>query len=140
MPIQYDIYKAAGLIIKDRRLLLSRNKGKDIFIAPGGKIETGETPIDALIRELKEEQGIAVKPGDLKLMGVYHAVAAGYEAEQLQLEMVVYFVETYAGNVSPQAEIAENVWYDSSMAGTVKQGSIFEHEVIPQLLEQDLID
>lgn len=140
MPKTYDIYKSAGLIIVGRKLLLSRNRGKDIFIAPGGKIEPGETPEAALIRELQEEQGIVVKEEDLELLDVYHAIAAGFETEQLTLEMPVYFVHTYVGEPTAQAEIAENIWFDSSQLGKVKQGSIFEHEVIPRLLELNLID
>jgi len=55
MNNNYDIHKAAGIIIKGRRLLVERSKGKDVFVAPGGKLELGETAIRAVIRELKEE-------------------------------------------------------------------------------------
>lgn len=38
---------------------------------PGGKIEEGETPLDAVIREVHEEVGIIVNPNLGKLMGIY---------------------------------------------------------------------
>ncbi|MEG3166411.1 (deoxy)nucleoside triphosphate pyrophosphohydrolase [Sphingomonas sp. PB2P19] len=55
---------AAALVDADGRVLLQqRPAGKSLaglWEFPGGKIETGETPEDALIRELAEELGIAV--------------------------------------------------------------------------------
>jgi len=55
---------AAALVDADGRILLQqRPQGKSLaglWEFPGGKIETGETPEDALIRELKEELGISV--------------------------------------------------------------------------------
>lgn len=53
---------AAALIDRDGRVLLAqRPEGKSmagLWEFPGGKIETGETPEAALIRELHEELGI----------------------------------------------------------------------------------
>ena len=49
-------------------LLTQRPKGKsmpDLWEFPGGKLERGETPKDALIRELREEINIDVSPKDL---------------------------------------------------------------------------
>ena len=50
-----DIYKSAGIIVRDKKLLITRTKGKPHFFSPGGKIEGGETPAQSLVRELKEE-------------------------------------------------------------------------------------
>ncbi len=49
-----DIHKAGGVLIKDRHFLVTRAHGKNVFVAPDGKLEEGETAIAALIREMME--------------------------------------------------------------------------------------
>lgn len=46
------------LFTKDKKVLAVRRKDSDFFGCPGGKIESGETPYAAAIRELHEETGI----------------------------------------------------------------------------------
>ena len=69
---------AAALIdMAGRVLVAQRPPGKSLaglWEFPGGKIEPGETPEAALVRELAEELGVAVAPGDLApLAFVSHA-------------------------------------------------------------------
>ena len=56
---------AAGVIIEGARVLLTqRKRGAHLEGAwefPGGKVEPGEDPRDALVRELREEVGIAAE-------------------------------------------------------------------------------
>ena len=58
---------AKALIIKDGRMLAIRIKdGSETFhIMPGGGQEPGETLREAVIREVAEEVGLRVRPGDL---------------------------------------------------------------------------
>ena len=58
---------AKALIIRDGKMLAIRlQDGQETFhIMPGGGQEPGESLPDALIREVAEELGLRVKPGDL---------------------------------------------------------------------------
>lgn len=72
-----DIFKVAAVIIRDRKLLVSRSKGKVYFVSPGVKVEADESAQEALARELREEQGISFSASDTDLLGTFHAVAKG---------------------------------------------------------------
>lgn len=135
-----DIHKSAAIIIRDRKLLVSRSKGKDFFIAPGGKLEEAETSTEACVRELQEEQGITIDESALTFFDTYYDIAAGHEDEQLTLRMDVYVADIGYAEPSPQTEIEENRWITSADVSGMKLGSIFAHNVIPLLIERDLID
>lgn len=49
---------ARGIIIKDNKVLLAKASGYANTFLPGGHIEFGESAINALKREIKEELGI----------------------------------------------------------------------------------
>jgi 8-oxo-dGTP diphosphatase len=132
-----DIRKAGGVLIKDRHFLVTRARGKDVFVAPGGKPEDGESIKQALVRELMEEVQISALEEDLEHIGTFTAQAAGNESKTV--EMAVWLVNNYEGEPSPSSEIEEAIWVNSQTTG-VNLGSIFEHEVIPYLLERKLID
>lgn len=54
-----------AVVIKDNKVLLARHTyggGKGMLIIPGGYVEKGETPQDAVIREFKEETNITIQP------------------------------------------------------------------------------
>jgi 8-oxo-dGTP diphosphatase len=90
---------AAALIDADDRVLIAqRPKGKqlaDLWEFPGGKIDAGERPEEALIRELAEELGIAVKQACLApLTFASHAYA------DFHLLMPLYVCRRWEGFVS----------------------------------------
>ena len=46
----------------------------DYYKFPGGGIEQGEDPIDAMIRETREESGLVVKPETIREYGYVHRI------------------------------------------------------------------
>ena len=75
-PAGVIVIVAAIITDDEGRLLLVRKRGTDRFMQAGGKIDAGETPATALMRELGEELAIEVLPGDLDYLGRFHAAAA----------------------------------------------------------------
>ncbi|PMO33916.1 DNA mismatch repair protein MutT [Vibrio sp. 10N.222.52.B12] len=128
------MHKSAGIIIKDGALLVLRSKGKDTFYAPGGKLDSGETPEQALCRELQEEVSIAVKEGALTLFGRFEAPA--HDKDGITLVMDVFFVNDYSGEVVASNEIEEYQWVDSSNVDDIAISTIFRNEVFPSLVDQ----
>ena len=59
---------ARGVAVSDGRLLLCRARGGATSYLPGGHIEFGETGREALVREIREELGVAARAG--RFLGV----------------------------------------------------------------------
>ena len=133
-----DIHKAAGILIKDRKTVVERSMGKPAFVQPGGRIESGETASQALVRELKEEFDIDVAEDDLEPFGTYTAEAANHPTQKVH--MTVFMVKKWQGTIKPNSEVEELLWTDSNLPAGVEIGSIFVHDIVPQLKQLDLID
>jgi len=57
-----------GVVIKDNKVLLARHtygSGKGLYIVPGGYVEFGEMPQDAVKREIFEETKIVAEPKNI---------------------------------------------------------------------------
>lgn len=99
---------AAALVDADGRVLVSkRPEGKQLaglWEFPGGKVEGGERPETALIRELKEELAIDVSESCLAPL-----TFASHAYTDFHLLMPLYVCRRWQGMVSP-AEGQEVRW------------------------------
>lgn len=82
---------ARGILIRDGRILLVHNQRYDYYKFPGGGIEPGESPIAALIREVREEAGLTVPPESVKPYGRVIRVQRGDAGEVFEQENFYYF-------------------------------------------------
>lgn len=91
---------AAGLVASDGRLLLQqRPAGRSmagLWEFPGGKVEEGETPEAALVRELAEELDIAVEPEWLS-----PACFASTPLGDRHLLLLLYLCRRWQGELRP---------------------------------------
>ena len=106
--MKFVLVAACALIDADGRVLLTRRPpGKPmagLWEFPGGKVEPGERPEDALIRELKEELGIEVREACLSPL-----TFASHSYDDFQLLMPLWVCRRWDGIVKP-GEGQEYAW------------------------------
>lgn len=86
----------AAVIVKDNKFLITRRAPKlkleGLWEFPGGKVEPGETPEEALKRELVEELEIETEIGD-------YIETSIYEYPNITVKLMAYFATVISGEI-----------------------------------------
>jgi 8-oxo-dGTP diphosphatase len=134
-----QIHRVGAILIKDKKLLVSRDADEDYFKSPGGKVDPGETPESAIIRELKEEVGLNISTKDLQLFGTFYVDA--HDNSGLKVRMDTFLVNKWSQEPKPASdEIADITWITHEALTEMKLGKVFQTFVIPELKKKGLID
>ena len=102
----------AGLIVgDDRRILITQRRADQALPLqwefPGGKVEPGEAPVAALVRELQEEIGVTVVVGRIWEV-LFHAYP------DFDLVMLVYACRILDGEPPRAVEVADLRWVEAA--------------------------
>lgn len=106
---------AVAAVIVDpagRVLLCQQSQGHRLWGLPGGKIRNGESPVHAVIRDVREETGAEIDIVDL--VGIYNLTSNGSGPELPDLLMHVFRGRVASGDVAVNSpgRICRLAWHD----------------------------
>ncbi|WP_345459030.1 NUDIX hydrolase [Nocardioides marinquilinus] len=138
----------ALLLDADDRLLLARHDlterhlGRVVWAPPGGGIEPGETPLDAVVRELAEEVGVHVAP-DVPVH-VWHqevvspTYAAGWDGAVLDFFVVRWDADAVPLGTTEALLADEGItdfrWWTADEVAAVDDDGLLRPRHLPALL------
>jgi 8-oxo-dGTP pyrophosphatase MutT (NUDIX family) len=109
---------AAGVVSDDAgRILLGRHEVGGHWVIPGGIIDPGETPAQAMVREVREETGLTVSPTEL--LGVWGGTAEHHvtypNGHEVDFLLIAFEARVVGGRLDTASEeLTELGWYQST--------------------------
>lgn len=132
------IVVSALALIRDRRLLMVTARGRDVLYLPGGKREAGETASQAMVREAREEVGVALDPATIDELFTVVTQAHG-ERDGRQVSMTVFsaHLSSTSAEPAPAAEVGAIEWVTTSDADRCPPAGV---ETLARLHDRGLVD
>lgn len=127
------------MFFKEHKLLIDKPRKRPTYQMIGGRVEDGERPIDAAIRECHEELGDKAILDESKFSLVMDFNEIATSDNKIEIHFYVYKYDgELEGELSTSEEIDNFIWYESSMGEDILSNTL-KHVVVPYCLENNLI-
>lgn len=127
------------MFFKKNKLLIDKPRKRSTYQMVGGKVEDGETPLQAAIRECKEELGnkAIFNENLIKLVMEFDEIATS--DPNLKIHFYVFeYNGILQGTLETSEEIEGFLWYDTSEKNVLLSNTL-QNEVIPYCLKEKKI-
>lgn len=127
------------MFFKDEKLLIDKPRKRPTYQMIGGRVEEGETPIEAAIRECHEELGEeAIFDSSLiELVMEFDEIATSDGKTPIH-----FYVFKYNGNLEGKLNTSDEIenfkWYNSNDSEEILSNTL-KNEVVPYCLKKGLI-
>ena len=127
------------MFFNDKKILIDKPRKRLTYQMIGGKVEKNETPLEAAIREAREELGdkVIFDESLFELVMDFDEIATS--DPNLKIHFYVFqYNGDLKGNLTVSEEIEKFLWYDSSYGVEILSNTL-KNEVIPYCLKNNLI-
>ena len=128
------------MFFKDRKLLIDKPRKRNTYQMIGGRVEEGETPLEAAIRECHEELSDSCKFDEslFELVMDFDEIATSDGVTKIH-----FYVFKYNGELKDEPvtgeEIEKFLWYKTSDGVDILSNTL-KNEVVPYAIENGYID
>ena len=135
---------ARSIIIRGGKIAMIHSLKYDYYKFPGGGIENGENPVEAMIRETREEAGLVVKPETVKEYGYVHRIQrSDMDASECFVQDNYYYLceaepEAVRQNLDAyEAQEAYTLEYATPLMAIQKNRSVGASPYNPMMFERE---
>ena len=127
------------MFFKEQKLLIDKPRKRPTYQMIGGRVEEGETPLEAAVRECHEELGEkAIFDSSLiELVMEFDEIATSDGVTPIHFYVFKYN-GLLEGELTTSEEIESFKWYQSSDGDEILSNTL-KHKVIPYCLKNNLI-
>lgn len=97
------------VLVQDNKILLLQKPRRGWWVAPGGKMEQGESIKDTVIREYREETGIYLK--NPKIKGIFTFIIKDGNEIVSEWMMFTFFATEFTGENVAESEEGKLKWH-----------------------------
>lgn len=129
-----------AIFIKDKKMLIVKPRKKDVFQMPGGKVEEGETLLQAIIRESHEELGPSAIFDETKFIFLKDFIGEATYEKDLNIHMHLFlYNETLEGELTTSDEIEKFYWFKEKDSQDLFSKTL-KTKIIPYVLENNILN
>ncbi|MBQ8044431.1 MAG: NUDIX hydrolase [Clostridia bacterium] len=127
------------MFFKNKKLLLDKPRKRPTHQMIGGRVEDGETPLEAAIREAHEELGenAIFNSENFKFVMEFDEIATSDPNLKIHFYVFTYEGEL-EGELTTSDEIESFLWYDTSCGQDILSHTL-KNEVVPYCVKNALI-